>query len=120
MLADRIKTHEAKTWLVNTGWTGGSFGTGKRISLPHTRAIVDAIHLGQLADVEYQLDPIFGLSFPTTCPGVPSEILDPGRVWADKAAYSEEAARLARRFRDNFSAYGSGVGREVVEAGPAS
>ena len=118
MLAQRIKTHRVKTWLVNTGWTGGAFGTGQRISLPHTRAIVNAIHLDQLDEVEYQKDSIFGLSFPRTCPGVPSEILDPSRVWSDPAAHSEEAVRLARRFRENFSAYESGVGREVVEAGP--
>lgn len=118
MLAQRIKTHRVKTWLVNTGWTGGAFGTGQRISLPHTRAIVDAIHLDQLDEVEYQKDSIFGLSFPRTCPGVPSELLNPSRVWSDPAAHSEEAARLARRFRENFSAYESGVGREVVEAGP--
>ena len=119
MLADRIKTHRVKTWLVNTGWTGGAFGTGQRISLPHTRAIVDAIHMDRLDEGEYRKHRIFGLSFPRTCPGVPSEILDPSRVWSDPGAYSEAAARLARRFQENFSAYGSGVGREVVEAGPA-
>ncbi len=118
MLAERIKTHGVKIWLVNTGWTGGSFGTGHRISLPHTRAIVDAIHLGQLDEVDYQTDPIFGLSFPASCPRVPSEVLNPSRTWSDPAVHSEEAARLARRFLENFSAYESGAGREVVEAGP--
>ncbi len=119
MLAERIKTHRVKTWLVNTGWTGGAFGTGRRISLPHTRAIVDAIHTDALDEVEYDRDPIFGLSFPRSCPGVPSEILNPGRVWTDPGAHAEEAGRLARRFRENFSTYESGVGREVAEAGPS-
>ena len=118
MMAARIKMHGVKTWLVNTGWTGGGFGTGHRISLPHTRAIVDAIHLGRLDEVPYQRDPVFGLSLPTACPGVPSEILNPSRAWSDPAAHAEQATRLARRFLENFSAYQSGVDREVVEAGP--
>ncbi len=120
MLADRIRKHGVKTWLVNTGWTGGSFGTGERIKLPHTRALIDTIHLGHLDGVDYQVDPVFGLSFPTTCPNVPSEILNPKSVWSDPAAYGEEASRLARRFRKNFATYESEVDAAVAEAGPVS
>ena len=105
MLAERIRTLGVKTWLVNTGWTGGPFGIGERIKLPLTRALVDAIHLGHLDDVDYQVDPVFGLSFPRDCPNVPSEILNPMSTWPDQTAYGEQAAKLAQRFRTNFSIY---------------
>ena len=120
MLADQIRTFGVKTWLVNTGWLGGSFGTGERIKLSHTRALIDAIHLGYLTDVDYQIDPVFGLSFPKNCPNIPSDILNPRSTWADPTAYDKEASRLAQRFRENFSTYASFVDKEVVAAGPLS
>ena len=120
MLADQIRTFGVKTWLVNTGWLGGSFGTGERIKLSHTRALIDAIHLGNLTDADYQIDPVFGLSFPKNCPNIPSDILNPRSTWADPTAYDKEASRLAQRFRENFSTYASFVDKEVVEAGPLS
>src|SRR5690606_30447073 len=87
MLAEKLQKHNAQTWLVNPGWTGGSYGVGKRMSLPHTRAIIDAIHSGELAKAETIEDPLFGLQIPTKVPGVPSEVLIPKNTWADKAAF---------------------------------
>ncbi len=102
MLGERLRQHGAQCWLVNTGWTGGAFGVGRRMSLPHTRALVTATLDGSLRDVQYVTEPSFGLSIPTSCPGVPSELLNPRNAWADKAAYDRQAADLARKFQENF------------------
>jgi phosphoenolpyruvate carboxykinase (ATP) len=102
MLGERLRQYGAQCWLVNTGWTGGVFGVGKRMSLPHTRALVTAALDGSLADAEFVTEPAFGLSIPTSCPGVPSELLNPRNAWADKAAYDRQAAALAARFEKNF------------------
>jgi len=118
MLADRLKKHGAQTWLVNTGWSGGSYGTGARIKLKYTRAIIDAIHSGALADVATQVDPVFGLAVPTSCPDVPSEILVPRNTWADKAAYDDKAKKVATLFRDNFKKYEAQASAEVRAGGP--
>jgi len=118
LLAAKMKKHGARVWLVNTGWSGGAFGVGKRIKLAHTRAIVDAIHSGALASIKTEKDPIFGLEVLTECPGVPSEILNPRNTWADKAAYDASAKKLAGLFRENFKTYESGVSPEVRAAGP--
>ena len=109
----------ARVWLVNTGWSGGAFGVGKRIKLAHTRAIVNAIHSGALANAKTQRDPVFGLEVVTECPEVPSEILNPRNTWADKSAYDAAANKLAKLFRDNFKTYENGVSTEVKNAGPA-
>ena len=118
LLAQRVRAHDAQVWLVNTGWTGGAYGTGQRMSLPHTRAIVDAIHAGTLAGVETESDPIFGLAIPKECPGVPTEILQPRNTWADGAAYDDTARKLAVLFRDNFRAYESRASDATKAAGP--
>ncbi len=76
-----MKTHKTNAWIINTGWTGGKYGVGHRMSLKHTRAILDAIHDGKLDNVEYKTSPIFNLAIPTSCPGVPTEILDPRNTW---------------------------------------
>jgi phosphoenolpyruvate carboxykinase (ATP) len=102
MLGRRLQQHKASVWLVNTGWTGGAFGTGRRMSLPHTRAMVNAALSGQLAQVDYQIEEAFGLSIPTSCPGVPGELLNPRNAWADKSAYDAQAALLAAKFEENF------------------
>ena len=102
MLGKRLQQHNAQCWLVNTGWTGGAFGTGRRMSLPHTRAIVNAALDGRLAKAEYVTESAFGLSIPTSCPNVPSEILNPRNAWADKAAYDTQAQALAAKFEENF------------------
>jgi phosphoenolpyruvate carboxykinase (ATP) len=107
LLAAKMKAHGSRAWLVNTGWSGGAFGTGKRIKLSFTRAIIDAIHSGALATAKTQLDPIFGLSAVAECPAVPSEILISNNIWIDKSAYETTARKLAKLFHDNFKAYES-------------
>lgn len=102
MFGKRLQQHNAQCWLVNTGWTGGVFGTGRRMSLPHTRAIVNAALDGRLAQSEYVTESAFGLSIPTSCPDVPGEILNPRNSWADKAAYDIQAQTLAAKFEENF------------------
>jgi len=118
MLSDKLKKHDAQTWLVNTGWSGGPYGVGSRIKLKYTRAIIDAIHSGALADVATQVDPVFGLTVPTSCPEVPSELLLPRNTWADKAAYDEKAKKVAQLFRDNFKKYEAQASAEVRGGGP--
>src|SRR4029079_19760665 len=97
-----MRKHNARVWLVNTGWNGGAYGVGKRISLKNTRAIIDAIHSGALAKAKTERDPIFGFDVVTEVPGVPSEILLPRSSWADKAAYEATAKKLAGLFNNNF------------------
>ncbi|MFI4894028.1 MAG: phosphoenolpyruvate carboxykinase (ATP) [Phycisphaerales bacterium JB058] len=105
MLAERIEKHGANVWLLNTGWTGGPYGTGKRFSLKYTRAMVTAILSGQLADVKTEADPIFGLNIPISVPGVPDEVLKPRDTWADGAAYDAKAKELAAKFRENAAKF---------------
>jgi phosphoenolpyruvate carboxykinase (ATP) len=102
LLGDRLRRHRADAWLLNTGWTGGGFGQGQRVSLAHSRALVDAIINHALSDVPYATDAIFGLEYPQACPDVPTEILNPRTAWPDPAAYEAQARRLAARFHENF------------------
>jgi phosphoenolpyruvate carboxykinase (ATP) len=118
LLAQKIQKHGADVWLVNTGWSGGGFGVGSRMKLKYTRAIVDAIHSGELRSAETVVDPIFGFEVPTRCFGVPSALLQPRDTWADPAAYDAKARMLARRFIANFDQYESGAAPEVLNAGP--
>jgi phosphoenolpyruvate carboxykinase (ATP) len=118
LLADRMQRHGAQAWLVNTGWSGGAAGTGKRIKLAYTRAIIDAIHEGALTDVETVTDPIFGLEVPKQVPDVPSEILTPRNTWGDPAAFDAMAEKLAGLFRENFALYDDQATKEVRAAGP--
>src|SRR6516165_9907898 len=119
LLATKMRQHNARVWLVNTGWSGGGHGVGKRIKLAHTRGIVDAIHSGALAGAKTKRDPVFGFEVVTTCPGVPPEILWPRDTWSDGAAYDGAAKKLARLFVDNFKKYESGAGAEVRAAAPS-
>jgi phosphoenolpyruvate carboxykinase (ATP) len=105
LLADKMRKHGSKAWLVNTGWSGGAYGEGSRMSLRHTRAIIDAIHAGELERAATEVDPNFGLSIPTSCPGVPSDILKPKNTWKDKAAFDATAAKLAKLFDDNLATF---------------
>jgi len=116
MLADRIRTHGTDVWLLNTGWTGGPYGTGARFDLKHTRQMVTEILEGRLRDEEYEQHPIFGLSMPTEVKGVPRDVLNPRNTWTDKEAYNEKAKHLARLFRDNDKKFD--VSDEVRKAGP--
>lgn len=118
MLAERLEARGAQAWLVNTGWTGGAYGTGRRIELQHTRAIIDAIHNGNLAGMPTTTDPMFGLEIPERVPNVPSAILQPERAWTDPAAYRKAAERLAALFQQNFRQYALAAGVAVESAGP--
>ena len=118
LLAAKMQQHRSRVWLVNTGWSGGGLGVGRRIPLARTRAILDAIHNGVLVKAQTQRDPIYGFDVVTECPGVPSEILDPRHAWADGNAYDAAARKLAGLFRPNFAAYEAGVGPEVKAAEP--
>ncbi|PWG65461.1 phosphoenolpyruvate carboxykinase (ATP) [Sediminicurvatus halobius] len=119
LLAEKIREHEVDVWLVNTGWSGGPCGVGERMSIAYTRAIIDAIHDGSLAEAPVRVDPVFGFQVPRECAGVPDEILDPASTWPDVAAYREAAAELARRFQENFAAYADQASAEIRAAAPA-
>jgi phosphoenolpyruvate carboxykinase (ATP) len=118
MLGERIRRHEPRVWLINTGWTGGGYGTGSRIAIPHTRAIVHAALLGKIDISKLARDPVFGLGVPSEVPYVPHEVLDPRRTWSDPAAYDAQAARLAGMFRDNFRRYADQATPEILAAAP--
>jgi phosphoenolpyruvate carboxykinase (ATP) len=118
MLKERIKEHKSTVWLVNTGWTGGPVGTGQRMPIPYTRAMVTATLDGSLRDVATEPDPIFGVHIPVACPGVPPELLQPRNTWPDKSAYAAKARELARQFTENFKQFANTVDPEVVAAGP--
>jgi phosphoenolpyruvate carboxykinase (ATP) len=118
LLAEKMKKHGSRVWLVNTGWIGGRYGEGKRIKLAHTRAIIDAIHGGALADAKVERDRVFGFDVVTECPGVPNEILLPRAAWPDEKAYDAAAKKLAELFKGNFKAYEAGASAEVRAAGP--
>ena len=116
LLGKCIEEHGSDVYLINTGWSGGGYGVGKRIDLTYTRAMVKAALEGSLKDVEYVQDPIFNVAVPTECPGVPSEILNPINTWADKEAYQQKAKELANEFRKNFTKFDASA--EIVAAGP--
>ncbi len=118
MLKTKILKHGAKVWLVNTGWTGGPFGVGKRISIHHTRALLNAVLSGKLNNVEFHEDPVFGFEVPKTCEGVPSRVLDPANTWGSREEYFHRYDALAARFIENFKLMQAGCPEHVVEAGP--
>lgn len=118
LLGEKIDRHGASCWLVNTGWIGGAYGVGSRVSIKATRAIIRAILDGKLATMPTREDPIFSLHVPTECPDVPSDILDPRDKWEDPAAYDKSAARLARSYVENFKVFEDDVTPEVLAAGP--
>lgn len=117
LLGKKIDQNEAKVFLVNTGWSGGGYGVGKRMKLPYTRAMVNSAIEGKLDHVHYETDPIFNLSIPTECPQVPSEVLNPRNVWTDKEAYDAAAKKLANGFVENFKKF-KNVPEAIVNAGP--
>ena len=120
LLADKIRKHEANVWLVNTGWSGGSYGKGSRMPLRFTRAIIDGIHSGELASAPVVRDPIMGLNLVTACEGVPAEMMQPSLSWRDNSAFEEASRKLAARFRSNFEKYAHAVDANVVSSGPAA
>lgn len=118
MLGDRIDTFGPKVWLVNTGWTGGAYGVGERIRLRDTRSLLHAALAGALDGVPFERDPIFGVEVPQRVPGVPSNLLTPGRTWRDQEAFDRTALELARMFRCNFETYADDMSAEVRGAAP--
>jgi len=117
MLADLVEKHKAKVWLMNTGWSGGKYGVGKRMSLKITRSLLDSIHNGELDKVEYTTLPGFNLRVPKSCPNVDNSILQPINTWKDKAAFTEQTKKLATQFHKNFEKYMDGTPVEVVQKG---
>jgi phosphoenolpyruvate carboxykinase (ATP) len=118
MLGQRMREHRTNVWLINTGWTGGPYGTGRRINLAYTRAMIAAVLHNRLERVDYETHPVFGLHMPKICPGVPFTLLNPRYTWANREAYDRQANMLAGLFRQNFEKYASGVPAEVIMASP--
>lgn len=118
LLKKKLVEHNVTCWLVNTGWVGGAYGVGKRISIKYTRALLSAALSGELNKVKFNVDPVFGYEVPTTCPEVPNEVLDPSSSWTDKAAYQKGYQDLAKRFVENFAKFADGTPQEITNAGP--
>ncbi len=118
LLVKKIDQHDTDVWLVNTGWTGGPYGEGERMSIAYTRAMIQAALEHRLDGVDFDSDNIFGLAIPTSCPGVPDNVLNPRNTWQDKAAYDKQAEKLAGMFAENFKRFEANVSDEVKAAGP--
>jgi phosphoenolpyruvate carboxykinase (ATP) len=118
LLGERIAQHQAKVWLVNTGWTGGPHGVGSRMKIAHTRAMIHAALSGALDRAGFQMDPVFNLEIPKACPDVPSNVLQPKTTWSDQRNYDAQAKKLAGMFADNFRTFESTAAADVKSAGP--
>lgn len=118
MLGEKMDKCNVNIWLINTGWSGGEYGTGKRISLKHTRSMISSILKGELDNIDYTKHKIFGLNMPNSCPNVPSKILNPKNTWSDKLAYNKKANILAEAFRKNFNQFAEHANQEILDAAP--
>ena len=118
LLGKKIAEQGVQVWLINTGWTGGPYGVGERFKIAHSRAVIRAAIEGELDDVAYVTDPVFGFDVPVECPGIPAELLSPRGTWSDQAAYDEKASALAGLFRENFEEFVELAGAELAAAGP--
>ena len=118
MLGKKMQEHKVNVWMINTGWTGGPHGTGSRMKLKYTRAMITAVLEGKLDQAMYETHPVFGMSIPLECPGVPSEVLNPRKTWADGNSYDQKAKYLAGLFIKNFEKYSAGVSKEILSAAP--
>ncbi len=118
MLKNKIMKYDVNCWLVNTGWTGGPYGIGKRMSIQHTRTLLNAALDGSLLEVEYRTDPVFGFQVPKHCEGVPDKVLNPVETWGDPEAYREKYLQLASLFIENFKKFSAGCPPEIIKAGP--
>ncbi len=118
MLGEKMKENKVNVWMINTGWSGGPYGIGKRMKLNYTRAMITAVLNGSMDHVAFNPHPVFGMMMPEICPGVPSESLDPRCTWADEAAYDTASRNLAKEFIQNFEKYAGGVGEEILDAAP--
>jgi phosphoenolpyruvate carboxykinase (ATP) len=120
LLGKKLKENDVNVWLVNTGWSGGSYGVGSRMKLKYTRAMITSVLTGKFDNAEFEVSPVFKLNMPTACEGVPSEILNPRKVWEDKAAFDETANKLADEFNKNFKEYADAASDEMIAAAPIS
>ena len=118
LLAEKIRKHGSDVWLVNTGWSGGAYGTGSRMKLKYTRAIIEAIHNGALSEQSTETDPVFGVEVPVACPGVRDELLVPKNTWSDPAAYDRTASKLAALFAEHFAPFAERASAEILSAAP--
>jgi phosphoenolpyruvate carboxykinase (ATP) len=118
MLGEKMKAHDVNVWMINTGWSGGSYGVGNRMKLSYTRAMISAALNGDLDNVEMTVHPVFGMLMPTSCPNVPVEMLNPRNTWKDPNAYDTTAHKLAKEFINNFEKYAAGVTPEILAAAP--
>jgi phosphoenolpyruvate carboxykinase (ATP) len=118
MLGEKIAKHKVSCWLVNTGWTGGAYGVGKRIEIKYTRAMIKAILEGQLNNVDSEVDPVFGIHIPVEVKGVPKEYLFPRNTWKNPEAYDEKANELANQFIENFKEYEDNVDKKILDGSP--
>ncbi len=118
LLKKKIQKHKVNCWLVNTGWIGGPYGVGSRISIKYTRALLNAALDGKLAKAKFVTDPVFGFQIPTACAGVPANILNPQKTWKDKKAYMEKYMALAKSFVENFKKYEAGCSKAILSAAP--
>ncbi len=118
LLGDKLKESDTTVWLVNTGWSGGSYGEGSRMKLSYTRAMITAALEGTLDREEFKTLPVFELAYPSSCPGVPSELLNPKQTWSDSAAYDDTASKLASKFVDNFETYKEEADASILAAAP--
>lgn len=118
LLKQKMEQHDVTCWLVNTGWVGGPYGVGSRISIKYTRALLTAALTGKLAKVKYNQEPVFGFEIPMTCPDVPDDVLNPSSSWSDKSEYDQRYKDLAKRFVDNFEKFADGTSQDVIDAGP--
>ena len=118
LLGRKLRKSKANVWLINTGWSGGAYGTGSRIKLAYTRAMIPAALRGELDQVAFEKHDVFGMAMPTTCPNVPAEILTPRNTWADKNAYVAKANWLAAEFTKNFEKYADKANAEILAAAP--
>jgi phosphoenolpyruvate carboxykinase (ATP) len=119
LLGEKLEGTEIQVWLINTGWTGGSYGTGSRMKLSYTRAMITAALEGALDEVPFETLPVFNLSVPMSCPGVPSTLLNPRNTWENKSEYDATAERLAEKFIVNFKKFEAGTAQEILAAAPA-
>ena len=118
MLGEKMKKQDVKIWLVNTGWSGGAYGTGERIKIKYTRAMITAALNGDLDNAEFIIHEVFGLKMPTTCPNIPEEILSPKNTWKDNEGYDKQATHLAEAFVKNFEKFADNASEEILAAAP--
>ena len=118
MLGNKMQEHNVNVWLINTGWSGGEYGVGKRMSLKYTRAMITAALNGELANVGFETHNIFGLEMPNTCPNVPTELLNPRNTWDNKRAYDVKVNELAEAFNSNFEQFEEYANEEIMSAAP--